>query len=358
MKTIVVILVMPNKTKTKTRKPKPTRKVRVATVKGTTRRKNKRPPRKVDASTGPMGPRGYDGGPAFVNDMKNKSSGTVVTFNGASGIRSMKIRFRVGQVVISDGGQLLFEFTGGNRALDCTFDLVNSYYFPPYITNLIRLFEKWLLQAAVAEYEPRVNTSSTCSFTIAGSEDPTWPGTHGAVDGSNHATPTESQLSSLQDCCTVAAYRPCRLRLPVNKNEGRMLWTGASAVSTQAVFADGTDALIRQTTGAILMIAGVQGNAPNSSLVGDVYLNLSISLANFSTAITAPSFLSNRLNGSHLRAAFSKPEKSEKKNDLLKVPPIDGPYDSLEGDVPPTTLTKTPLVRDGISLWGRTRSPG
>jgi len=344
------------------KKKKSTKKVTIGskTQKGTTRRKNMSGKKPKSYVTGPRGPRRTrrqkNSDKAYVNEMRSVTSGVSVTFNGKSGMKNMHIRFRVAQIFADSTGLLVqFKVNSGNLCYAIPFALVNGFYFPSYIYNLARLFEEWELHKASVEYEPRVNTSSTCSFTIAGMHDQVWFGSHSQTSGT-FPLPTEAGLASLSDCCTVAAYRPCKLNLPINTNEGKHLYTAAPFITTQIAYANGYDALIRASTGATVAICGVAGNSAASTLIGDLYCNLTFSLYEFSTAISATIYL-----GSAERQA--REEKNRERWEVLEP-----------SDVPSSTLAKPPLSREPTyhspdfnrpgagdsltTLWGRTKSPG
>jgi hypothetical protein len=228
---------------------------------------------------------------APVSDMAIIRSGQIVRFAGAGDHFTMRLRFRCCQVEVNnDSTGINFVFPGSLGASAIYVCPTNTYYFPSYFTQLSGLFERYKLHSALWEFEPRVNNSSTASFVLAASEDPTWAASHGNVDFSGHTAPLESSLVSLQDACTVISYGRCAIRSPINKGraKGETLYMAGIDPAVQMNFADAGDGIIRDCVGANIMIAGTSGNQANNTVLGDLYLDLMISFYDFTTAITGP----------------------------------------------------------------------
>jgi len=130
-----------------------------------------------------------------------------------------------------------------------------------------------------------------------------------------------------------------------------MLWTAAPIIAAQMTYNSGFNATTRSSTGALLMLSGVAGSVPASTLVGDLYVNMTLSLSNFSTAInTSTNFLEDKKE---------EIARSRRENSQPHLTGDDRGWEALTNEsVPTTTLTKSPLVREGLSMWGRTKSPG
>lgn len=214
-------------------------------------------------------------------------AGTKISFRGGGDSFQFNIRFRVAQVKVTTS-TVYFLLSSGNTEVGIPVIPSNSYYYPSYVYNLVRLFELWRLDRADFIYLPRINTSSSAAFVLAAPKDPVWPLTHGATDGSGHYAPTEAQLVSLTDACTVVAYNDCTVRAPVNDftmNKG-WLTTANTNLSGQIDFKTYSDTVIRSTIGATLLICGLPNGTADTSVIGDLYLDLTISLRDFSTAVT------------------------------------------------------------------------
>lgn len=228
--------------------------------------------------------------PAPVSEMAVVRSGVRAHFSGQGDGFRVKIRFRIAQVVVTSGGHVAFSVYGDAdvsivASQDIQFYPPNNFYFPPYVTQIVQLFELWELFSAVLEYEPRTITTSTAAFVIGGCEDPMWPESHGQIS-SGLTNPTEDALSSLASSCTVVSYGRCRISLPVNKGRAKGNKLYVAGYGSSLLDYNTTEAsVIRDCTGAVAMIQGTGGNQSASTILGDLYCEMDMGLYNFTTAV-------------------------------------------------------------------------
>jgi len=254
-------------------------------------------------------------------------SGVKVRFSGAGDRLTINFRFRLAQVAVNAGATGIIFLTSNTGAgtgvsQDIVFFPAAAFYFPIFVTTLFNLFELYKLNAARIQYEPRINTSSTASFVIAAPEDPMWPDSHGQLTAGK-STPTETSLTSLEDSCTVVSYGKCDLNIPCNSGRAKegMLYTAGFAGGSALNYSTTPTSVIRDCAAGILLIAGTPGNQAASTVLGDVYCEMSMTLKEFTiTQNTAVAFSQPRIRhwvperdeGKFVTIWGTNPEKEKK----------------------------------------------
>jgi len=225
---------------------------------------------------------------APVSSVAIVRSGMKVGFTGSGESLRMSLHFRAAQVVVnSDASGMQFMLPSGLVAYDYSFVPIDSFYMPPYVYQLVRLFQRYKLYRARFTYEPRVNTSDYTTFVLASPNDISWLPSHGQTTA-GIATPSENALCSLSNACTVVGYGRCVIDMVGLQGSAKngTLYTAGPNIINQIVYTGANDALLRQTVGGQLLIAGNAGNAGAGQLIGDLYVDIELGLMDYDLAIT------------------------------------------------------------------------
>lgn len=216
-------------------------------------------------------------------------SGTKVRFfrgRGENGV-GISIWFRVGQIRIPGlGGTPLFFLGGANESNIIPLMYANSWYFPSYLYNLVRLFDFVYTNSCNLHFLARSNTSSQVSFVMAYVQDIMWFATKGTLVGAS-AAPTEDQITSLSSACTSIAYAPCTIVADVDRKT--RFYTSNNDLTTTMDFTQaGYGPMYREGINGAFMIKGTNPDSlAASTVIGDLYLDLNFECSEFSIAQTA-----------------------------------------------------------------------
>lgn len=198
----------------------------------------------------------------------------------------LQIRFKVCRVTTADPGVLGVAFRGpSNEHWDLPLNLNNSFYFPSYITTLVRLFDYFYINAAVIEYESRSITVNDSSFVMAYVQDPAWFEAKGQLS-TGGAYPSEDAVTSLSNACTNVAYRNCKVSANVDRNV--KYFASGDDLSGLVNYGLAHAADMRQNTAGSFMIQGSKGTMGDGVLLGDLYMFLDVELCELSLATTSP----------------------------------------------------------------------
>jgi len=270
--------------KKKKKRPPPGYSVPVQRRRPGERYKNPFPPRKKRPPKGKKG--------AFVSNMRDRRAGMRASFTGKNDAMSMDMHFKIGNLQVDAAAAgVSFGVTGG-VSKDLPLSLVNSFYWPSWMTNLARLFDRFRVNRCHLSYEPRQSTAQTAAFTLASSVEPAWCEAHGAI-AAGIALPSEAQLSGLHDACTAVCFDRCELEVPIDKSTG-WLYSSAVTLTTATNYSTTTTADIRQSHAGVILVNGLAGGLGAGTVLGDLYVRLNVSFKEFSLAISSVVTLNSR----------------------------------------------------------------
>lgn len=233
---------------------------------------------------------------APVNAVPNVRSGTYVAFAPGRRPGCVKItaRFRIAQIVQAPStagapytSAICFSTYNGNYTFIMPISIVNSFYWPSYFTNLTRLFSFYYAGKANLQYEPRTTTATSLGFVMGFIDDPEWLEDHNLLS-SGKAVPTETALTTRGTACTSNTWSGCRVSATGIDTKTRY-YTGGSATSTEMDFSTENPATIRQSVNGMFAVCSAQALSASTStqILGDVYINCSFELCDFSLALTS-----------------------------------------------------------------------
>jgi len=162
--------------------------------------------------------------------------------------------------------------------------MTNLYYWPTFITSLLRLFSFYYLHRVSFHYEPRVSTSSQYAFVLASVQDPEWFESHGLLIG-GAAVPTEAALVSRPGSCTSNGWAPCSINQSVDTKI--KYFCAGTSTTTSLDFSTEPAAGIRQSVAGITAISSaVTGSVSTDTIIGDFYADVDMEMCELSIAQT------------------------------------------------------------------------
>lgn len=229
-----------------------------------------------------------------VSAIPTVNSGLRLSWGKGSNEKSVRLRIRHKVCYLYAGapGSPLVQFLSqtGSNTNELPIILTNSYYYPPFITTLVRLFEFYHVHACMISIMPRVNTSNECVYTLGFASDPEWPESHGATT-LGYVTANEEQIGSIDNSCTSVAYRPCVLTAAIDRKQ--KFFTAGPLATTQVNFSSTNAADLRQSCAGMFLISGVS-TLTAAAPIADVYMHLDIELNNYTLPITTSVTMTRR----------------------------------------------------------------
>lgn len=198
------------------------------------------------------------------------------------------MHFRAAILQTSVTGFPIFQLPGG-LSQEISLNLASQWYFPPYIYNFVRLFQKVKVLRCVATYEPRCATGSTASFVLASPKDIEWVEFTGqTLTGT--AFPTEAGLVSLSNACSTVCYGRCRVPVVPMADRDMLFVNNDTPLNSQINYATTSSASLRQSIGGQLLVSGVGGNVGINFMLGDIYFDMEFMVADYTTAPVTNTF--------------------------------------------------------------------
>lgn len=228
-----------------------------------------------------------------VSYMKNVKSGFSASFHTGRvpGCMRMRVMFRIGQVqsgtVDASSSPLVSPLFSMNGGADMIIPVNPSfgYYFPPYITQLCRLFAYFYVNKVFIKISPRVNTSNVAVATLGYTGEPNWIENTHSYGSLSQAKIPETTISSLSNACTDVLYRPCTVYATNLDTERKYFMTGPIFNSALAFTSYSSD--LRQSVAGMFMISGKVNTGDSDGVTyGDVYMGMDIELCQFGTPMT------------------------------------------------------------------------
>jgi hypothetical protein len=250
----------------------------------------------------------YTTSPAPVNQIPTVHAGPSMSFSGSGKMFHVSARMRIAQIQTNSSSVFGFSTYGaGMTALNTSFAMCpnNSFYFPAFMVNFVQQFRFFKLTNVVLEFLPRVATSSSATYVVGSVDDPGWFEAVGIASGTA-VTPTETVLTTLDNCCSVVGYAKCEMKVPCSQQAGPGGWVytysnfGNSIINwTATVPSD-----LRNQIPSALAVVGTGGAA--STTYADMYIRFNLALKELTLGQTTQLTLSQLEN--HL--AMAGPDKA------------------------------------------------
>jgi hypothetical protein len=228
-------------------------------------------------------------------------SGPTLSFSTGSrpGCLKMSYNFRACQVVGTSNtaapamftSQVAFKVNGSGTpaySYELPLNPAATFYWPPFIAQLMNLFNEFRVLSCGVEFQPRAPTTTVAnySFTWSYAEDPEWVESHGLTTG-GIANPTEATITTLSGACTVLPWAPCSIRATIS--DKKMRYVAGSITSARIDYGNAFAATVRQGIPGTFLLRSESAvaSSPSDTLIGDVYVHLVMELCDFSTPITS-----------------------------------------------------------------------